>query len=150
MKVTPGAYKLSLMMEICDDILPSSIKLIKRVKIHVNTDDEISQEDDISIDPTIPNRPFFREKEKDNVKDDDSESLPIESNENVAIEIADKQYNDPTIPNRVVLDTEAEEEKPLMAVIETNQEEQEEKKSDEETDIQFDGSGNQIKGDENV
>ena len=37
-----------------------------------------------------------------------------------------------------------------MAVIETNQEEQEEKKSDEETDIQFDGSGNQIKGDENV
>ena len=48
-----------------------------------------------------------------------------------------------------MLDTEAEEEKPLMAVIETNQEE---KKSDEETetDIQFDGSGNQIKGDENV
>ena len=140
----PGAYKIEFDDgEICDDILPSSIKLIKREKIHVSTDDEISQEDDISIDPTIPNRPFFREKEKDNVKDDDSErSLPIESDENVAIEIAD-----PTIPNRVVLDTEAEEDKPLMAVIETNQEE---KKSDEETDIQLDGSGNRIIGDNNV
>lgn len=150
----PGAYKIEFDDgDICDDILPKSIRLVKRVKIHVNTDDEISLEDDVSIDPTIPNRPFFREKEKDNVKDDDSErSLPIESDENVAIEIVDKQYNDPTIPNRVVLDTEAEEEKPLMAVIESNQEEQEEKKSGEEIerDIQFDGSGNRIKGDENV
>ena len=86
---------------------------------------------------------LFQRKRKDNVKDDDSErSLPIESDENVAIEIAD-----PTIPNRVVLDTEAEEDKPLMAVIETNQEE---KKSDEETDIQLDGSGNRIIGDNNV
>ena len=141
----PGAYKIEFDDgEICDDIIPSSIKLIKRVKIHVNTDDEISQEDNISIDPTIPNRPFFREKEKDNIKDDDSErSLPIESHENVAMEITDKQYNDPTIPNRVVLDTEAEEEKPIMAVIETNQEET-------ETDIQLDGSGNRIIGDNNV
>ena len=148
----PGAFKIEFDDgEICVDILPENIRLIKRVNNNVNTADEISPQDDMSVDPTIPNRPFFREKEKENGKDDDSErSVPIESDENVAIEIADKQYNDPTIPNRVVLDTEAEEEKPLMAVIETNQEEQQEKKSDEETDIQFDGSGNQIKGDENV
>lgn len=69
----PGAYKIEFEDgDICDDILPSSIKLIKRV----NTDDEISQEHGVSIDPTIPNRPFFREKENN---DNDSEtSLPQE------------------------------------------------------------------------
>ena len=101
----------------------------------------------------MENLQYSRDDDECNGSGSDNE-VSIED-ENVAIEIIDKPFSDPTIPNRVVLDTEAEEEKPLMAVIETNQEEQEEqeeKKSDEETetDIQFDGSGNQIKGDENV
>ena len=71
----PGAYKIEFDDgEICDDIIPSSIKLIKRVNKNVNTDYESKVKNDDMFDPTIPNRPFFREK-----NDSDSErSLPQE------------------------------------------------------------------------
>ena len=69
----PGTYKIEFDDgDICADILPENIRLIKRVNKNVNTHYESKLKNDNIFDPTIPNRPFFREK-----NDSDSErSLP--------------------------------------------------------------------------